>query len=132
MPFSAKEGKLVDRLYKETGGNAAAITRGLNKLGIDIGVDMVRIYLRSEGYELQHGGRRVSEKGRGALNKKEIADVLKAYKRYKGCAACAERGSNYRYSRGTYRRYWEDAGFSASRKPHSPGELEIILGTKKL
>lgn len=132
MAFSYKEEKLVEKLYRETGGNAAEITRRLNEGGIIIGVDRVRAFLKATGYDLQHGGRRSSKNGRGALDEEEITIVLAAYIRYKGCTACAEKGQNYMHSKTTYRNYWKAEGFSVPKNSHRLGGLEIKIARDKI
>ena len=132
MPFTIKEKNLIEKLYRKNDGNATAITRGLRDRGVNAGVDRVKDYLKARGYKLQHGGRRVSESGRGALNKREIDKVLVAYEHYNGCGTCAERGQGYKYSRGTYIGYWKDAGYPMQRRPHNPSDLEVKLRAAKI
>lgn len=132
MPFSTKEERLIERLCRKTDGNAAAITRGLRDKGVTASVHRVRDYMKTKGYKLQHGGRRVSENGRGALSEREIDKVLVAYEKYDGCPSCAERGEGYRYSRGTYGKYWKDAGYPIQRRRHVPSDLEVRVRAAKI
>jgi len=123
MGFTYQEQTRIESLYKKL-RNAAAVAREVNS-----GIDRVREHLKSKGYKLNHGGKRISTNGgRGALSDREVRKVLKLYNTFDGCTGCASKDS---YTDDTYKKYWELGGLQI-RNHREAHKSRVVLTNKGL